>query len=133
MVITNLDKKEVTLGLKFPFARQRDYRAYLLPLFLLSSILWVKLTLLALILLFVVGWYAILKASLFSTLKGRSGMAQALSSVSGILGKFIPFGIGLAAQTYGLQAAMWLLLCGPLALMIGLSRHVVGVTLNDDI
>lgn len=96
----------------------------LLPLFLLSSVLWVKLTLLAFIGLFVVGWYAILKANLFSSMQGQSGTAQALSSVSGIIGKLIPLGMGLAAQAYGLQTAMWLLLAGPIALLIGLPRRM---------
>jgi FSR family fosmidomycin resistance protein-like MFS transporter len=95
----------------------------LLPLFLLSSILWLKLTLLAFIGLFVVGWYAILKANLFSSMPGQSGTAQALGSVSGIIGKLIPLGIGLAAQAYGLQTAMWLLMAGPIALLIGLPRN----------
>jgi FSR family fosmidomycin resistance protein-like MFS transporter len=94
----------------------------LLPLFLLSSILWLKLALLAFMGLFVVGWYAILKANLFSSMQGQSGTAQALGSISGIIGKSLPLGIGLAAQTYGLQTAMWLLLLGPIALLIGLPR-----------
>jgi MFS transporter, FSR family, fosmidomycin resistance protein len=94
----------------------------LLPLFLLTSVLWLKLTLLAFIGLFVVGWYAILKANLFSSLPGQSGTAQALGSISGIIGKLIPLGIGLAAQAYGLQTAMWLLMAGPIALFIGLPR-----------
>ena len=102
----------------------------LLPLFLLSSILWLKLTLLAFIGLFVVGWYAILKANLFSSMQGQSGTAQALGSVSGIIGKLIPLGIGLAAQAYGLQTAMWLLLSGPVALLIGLPRRTTDLTLN---
>ena len=95
----------------------------LFPLFLLSSILWLKLALLAFIGLFVVGWYAILKANLFSSMHGQSGTAQALGSISGIIGKLIPFGIGLVAQAYGLQTAMWLLLAGPIALLIGLPRR----------
>jgi len=94
----------------------------LLPLFLLSSSLWLKLILLAFIGLFVVGWYAILKANLFSSMPGQSGTAQALGSVSGIIGKLIPLGIGLVAQAYGLQIAMWLLMAGPIALLIGLPR-----------
>jgi len=97
----------------------------LLPLFLLSSQLWLKLTLLGFIGLFVVGWYAILKANLFSSMPGQSGTAQALGSISGIVGKLIPLGIGLAAQAYGLQAAMWLLLAGPVALLIGLPRKPI--------
>jgi FSR family fosmidomycin resistance protein-like MFS transporter len=93
-----------------------------LPLFLLSSILWLKLSLLAFIGLFVVGWYAILKANLFSSMPGQSGTAQALGSISGIVGKLMPLGIGLAAQAFGLQTAMWLLMAGPIALLIGLPR-----------
>jgi MFS transporter, FSR family, fosmidomycin resistance protein len=95
-----------------------------LPLFLLSSTLWLKLTLLVFIGLFVVGWYAILKANLFSSMHGQSGTAQALGSVSGIIGKLIPLGIGLVAQAYGLQTAMWLLLAGPIALLLGLPRRM---------
>jgi FSR family fosmidomycin resistance protein-like MFS transporter len=100
----------------------------LLPIFLLSSVLWVKLTLLSFIGLFVAGWYPILKANLFSSMRGQSGTAQALGSVSGIIGKLIPLGVGLAAQTYGLQTAMWLLLAGPMALLIGLPRRHSNLT-----
>lgn len=100
----------------------------LLPFFLLSSILWLKLALLAFIGLFVVGWYAILKANLFSSMPGQSGTAQALGSISGIIGKLFPLGIGLAAQAYGLQTAMWLLMVGPIALLIGLPRRVPHLT-----
>jgi FSR family fosmidomycin resistance protein-like MFS transporter len=108
----------------------------LLPLFLLSSSLWLKLSLLAFIGLSVVGWYAILKANLFSSMLGQSGTAQALGSISGIVGKLMPLGIGLAAQAYGLQTAMWLLMAGPLALLIGLPRNrpplLSGVPFEDD-
>jgi FSR family fosmidomycin resistance protein-like MFS transporter len=104
----------------------------LLPLFLLSSILWLKLALLALIGLFVVGWYAILKANLFSSMQGQSGIAQALGSISGIIGKLIPLGIGLVAQAYGLQTAMWLLLAGPIALLIGLPRQMSASSYGND-
>lgn len=92
----------------------------LFPLFLLASPYWLKLTLLGLLGLLNSGWYAILKANLFSALPGRSGTVQALDTVSGIFGKLIPFCIGLAAQTFGLGIAMWLLLGGPIALLIGL-------------
>jgi FSR family fosmidomycin resistance protein-like MFS transporter len=43
-----------------------------------------------------------------------------LDNVSGFFGKLIPLGIGVAAQTFGLAAAMWLLLAGPLVLLLGL-------------
>ena len=97
----------------------------LFPLFLLSSIFWLKLILLGLLGFFNSGWYAILKANLFSTLPGKSGTIQALDNVSGMFGKLIPLGIGLAAQAFGLAAAMWLLIAGPLALFIGLPRKYI--------
>jgi FSR family fosmidomycin resistance protein-like MFS transporter len=68
------------------------------------------------------GWYAILKGNLFSSMPEQSGTALALNSLSGIVGKLIPFIIGVAAQVFGLQWAMWLLLAGPVALLIGLPR-----------
>jgi len=95
------------------------------PLFLLSSQFWLKMILLGLLGFFNSGWYAILKANLFSTMPGKSATAQALDNVSGMFGKLIPFGIGLAAQTFGLGAAMWLLLAGPIALLIGLPRKYI--------
>jgi FSR family fosmidomycin resistance protein-like MFS transporter len=40
-----------------------------------------------------------------------------------MIGKLIPLGIGFAAQAYGLQTAMWLLMAGPIALLISLPRN----------
>ena len=96
----------------------------LFPLFLLVSISWLKLVTVALMGFFNAGWYAILKANLYETLHGKSGMALTLDNVSGLIGKLIPFGIGLAAQAFGLGTAMWFLLAGPIVLMIGLPRRV---------
>jgi len=96
----------------------------LFPLFLLSSISWLKLVIVGLMGFFNAGWYAILKAKLYESMHGQSAAALTLDNVSGLLGKLIPFGIGLAAQAYGLGAAMWLLLAGPIALLIGLPRKV---------
>jgi FSR family fosmidomycin resistance protein-like MFS transporter len=96
----------------------------LFPLFLLTSISWLKLVIVGLMGFFNAGWYAILKAKLYESMHGQSAAALTLDNVSGLFGKLIPFGIGLAAQTYGLEAAMWLLLAGPIALLIGLPRKV---------
>jgi FSR family fosmidomycin resistance protein-like MFS transporter len=96
----------------------------LFPLFLLSFIPWLKLIIVGLMGFFNAGWYAILKANLFESMHGQSGVAQALDNVSGLIGKLIPFSIGLAAQTFGLGTAMWLLLAGPIALLFGLPRRV---------
>ena len=45
-----------------------------------------------------------------------------VGNVAGWFGRLIPLGMGLAAQQFGLEAAMWLLLAGPIVLMIGLPR-----------
>ena len=96
----------------------------LFPAFLLVQTSWLKLVIVALMGFFNAGWYAILKARLFESMHGQSGAALTLDNVSGLIGKLIPFGIGLVAQAYGLGAAMWLLLAGPITLLIGLPRRV---------
>jgi len=94
----------------------------LFPTFLLIPQLYLKLVILGLIGLFNAGWYAILKGRLYSSMPGQSGSVMALNQVGGLLGSFLPFGIGLAAKQFGLANAMWLMLAGPIALMIGLPR-----------
>lgn len=94
----------------------------LFPLFLLAYRPWLKLILVGSMGFFNAGWYAILKANLYESMHGKSGMALTLDNVSGLIGKLIPFGIGVAAQVFGLGTAMWLLLAGPIALFIGLPR-----------
>lgn len=96
----------------------------LFPTFLLVQVSWLKLVIVALMGFFNAGWYAILKAKLFESMHGQSGAALTLDNVSGLIGKLIPFGIGLVAQAHGLGTAMWLLLAGPIALLIGLPRRV---------
>ena len=48
----------------------------------------------------------------------------AISSVTAPLAKFFPFLIGFVADRFGLQSAMWVLLLGPIAILIGLPRQV---------
>lgn len=95
----------------------------LFPAFLLIETPWLKLIILGALGFFNSGWYAILKANFFSELPGQSAIVLALDNVSGLIGKLLPFSIGLAAQAFGLQWAMWLLLAGPIALLIGLPKH----------
>ena len=71
------------------------------------------------------GWYPILQGRLYSSLPGQSASIMAISSVTAPLAKFFPFLIGLAADEFGLQAAMWILILGPVALFIGLPRHTI--------
>lgn len=95
----------------------------LFPAFLLVSIPWLKLVFLGAMGFFNAGWYAILKANMFSAMPGKSGIAQALDNLGGMFGTLLPLGLGLAAQAFGLGSAMWLLLAGPLALLLGLPRR----------
>jgi len=92
----------------------------LFPAFLLVPLTWLKLVLVGLLGFFNSGWYAILKGRLYSALPGKSGTVMALDNIAGLIGGLMPFGIGLAADAFGLQAAIWLLMAGPITLLIGL-------------
>ena len=81
-----------------------------------------KLALLALLGLATAGWYPVLQARFYAALPGRSGVAVSLGSVSGILFGIVPLSLGLVAEQLGLAPMMWLLLAGPLVLVIGLRR-----------
>jgi MFS transporter, FSR family, fosmidomycin resistance protein len=94
----------------------------LFPAFLLIPDPWVKLVITGLMGLFNSGWYPILQGNLYSSMPGQSGTVMAVGNLFGWVGKLIPFGIGVAAQALGLGPAMWLLLAGPLVLLIGLPR-----------
>ncbi len=96
----------------------------LFPIFLLSPQPWLKLIIIGIMGFFNSGWYAILKAKLFEAMHGQSGAALTLDNVSGLFGKLIPFGIGVAAYNFGIGTAMWLLLAGPIVLFIGLPKNI---------
>jgi FSR family fosmidomycin resistance protein-like MFS transporter len=93
---------------------------FLFPAFLLVPQPWLKLVLVGLLGFFNSGWYAILKGRLYSALPGRSGTVMALENITGLAGRLFPLGIGLLADTFGLQVAIWVLLAGPVALLLGL-------------
>ena len=73
--------------------------------------------------LFNTGWYSILQGRLYSSLPGQSASVMAIGSVTAPLAKFFPFLIGLLADQFGLQIAMWVLILGPIALLIGLPKR----------
>ncbi|HLO32677.1 MAG TPA: MFS transporter [Anaerolineales bacterium] len=81
-----------------------------------------KLIVVILVNLFNTGWYPILQGRLYSSLPGQSASAMAIGSVVAPLAKLFPFLIGFFADQFGLQTAMWILLFGPIALLIGLPR-----------
>lgn len=68
------------------------------------------------------GWYPVLQGRLYSSLPGQSASIMAIGSVTAPLAKFFPFLIGFLADQFGLQTAMWVLILGPVALIIGLPR-----------
>jgi len=81
-----------------------------------------KLIVLGFLGLFNSGWYAILQAQLYAAIPGRAGITLTLGTLAGLVGSLVPLGIGLVAQQLGLSAAMWLLMAGPIALIIGLLK-----------
>jgi FSR family fosmidomycin resistance protein-like MFS transporter len=95
----------------------------LFPLFLLAPGVVTKLVLLALLGFTNAGWYSILKAQLYASMPGQSGTVMTVGNLFGIFNGLIPLGLGLLAERFGLGAAMWWLLAGPLALLIGLPRR----------
>jgi FSR family fosmidomycin resistance protein-like MFS transporter len=94
----------------------------LFPIFLLAPGFWTKVGILGLLGLFNAGWYSILKAQLYSTMPGQSGTVMAVGNVFGLLGGLIPFGLGLIAERFDLTVTLWLLLLGPVALLIGIPK-----------
>jgi FSR family fosmidomycin resistance protein-like MFS transporter len=96
----------------------------LFPTFLLAPLLWLKLVLVGLLGLFNSGWYAILKGRLYTVMPDQSGTVMTIGNLAGLIGDLLPLGIGLAADAFGLHVAIWLLLAGPIALLIGLPFHL---------
>lgn len=95
----------------------------LFPAFLLVDWLPGKLAILALLGFFNAGWYSVLKGNLYTEIEGQTSTILVLDNAAALVGRLIPLGLGLAAERFGLGAAMWLLLAGPLALLVGLPRR----------
>ena len=69
------------------------------------------------------GWYPVLKARLYAALPDRSGMALMLGSVTELPASFVPLALGLVAERWGLETALWLLLAAPAALFALVPRN----------
>jgi FSR family fosmidomycin resistance protein-like MFS transporter len=91
---------------------------------LLAPWLWVKIGLIILIKLVTLGWYEVLQGEAFATVPGRSGTVMAINSVIGVLGGCISFFVGWVAAQAGLPAAMWILLFGPISLVLFVPRQI---------
>lgn len=89
---------------------------------LLAPWLWVKIALIVLIKLTSLGWYEVLQGEAFASVPGRSGTVMAVNSLIGPLAGVISFLVGLLASRAGLPAAMWILLLGPLILVLFVPR-----------
>lgn len=100
----------------------------LYPAFLLASSFEMKLIVVGLLGFASAGWYSVLRGRSYSSLPGRSGTIVALGNIFGIVGSLIPLGLGVVSDAWGLDTAMWLLLAGPVILLLGLSRVAVDRT-----
>lgn len=89
----------------------------LLPAFLLVPGLGPKLVVLAVLSIATAPWYPVLKAELFRSLHGRSGLAVSLGSAAGLVGGLGPLLVGLLAQRFGLTWAMASLCLVPVAML----------------
>jgi FSR family fosmidomycin resistance protein-like MFS transporter len=90
----------------------------LFALFLLVPSTPAKVALVVALGLTTAGWYPLLKAGLYGSLPGLSGTAMALASVTGPIAALPPLAVGLLAGAAGLANALWLLLLGPLVLVL---------------
>jgi FSR family fosmidomycin resistance protein-like MFS transporter len=124
----------ITDFLFIPFIdRQRDSMKFLritalmelfaFAIFLITPGFIPKLIVVIAVNLFNTGWYPILQGRLYSSLPGQSASVMAIGSVTAPLAKFFTFLIGFLADQVGLQTAIWILLFGPIALLIGLPRQ----------
>jgi FSR family fosmidomycin resistance protein-like MFS transporter len=83
-----------------------------------------KIIFIVLVNLFNTGWYPILQGRLYSSLPGQSASVMAIGAVTDPFMKLLPLFIGLIADKFGLGAAMWILILGPIALLIGLPNNL---------
>ena len=97
---------------------------FIYPAFLIASPAAVKVVLLALLGILHAGWYAIPQGRLFTELEDRSGTAVALSSLSTAAGSILPLAIGMLAERAGLQAALWISMLAPVAILLLANRDI---------
>lgn len=90
--------------------------------FLLVPFVWAKYVLIALVSFTTAGWFAILRGRTFAALPGQSGMVVAVTAFANLSVLLTPTIMGAIADAFGLQSAMWLLLIGPAALLVGLPK-----------
>lgn len=90
----------------------------LFPVFMLVKSTSIKLGLLAMMGLLCAGWYSIVMAQYFRAMEGRTGIAMAVTSAVGPVQGLVPIGVGLLAESFGLQQALWVVWLAPVALIL---------------
>jgi FSR family fosmidomycin resistance protein-like MFS transporter len=90
----------------------------LFPAFLVVPWAWAKIGLGFAVRASTIGWYAVLQGEAYAALPERSGTVMALNSLAGLAGGALVWLVGWSAEIAGLSTAMWLLLLGPLALVL---------------
>ena len=88
------------------------------PAFLAAGSVTAKIALLIPVGILTAGWYAIPQGRLYAELPARGGTAVAIGAPADLVGSLLPLAVGAVASWAGLGAAMWLLLGGPLALLL---------------
>ncbi|OGO41633.1 MAG: hypothetical protein A2W36_06740 [Chloroflexi bacterium RBG_16_58_14] len=81
-----------------------------------------KIALMILLRFSTLGWYQVLQGEAYASAPGRSGTVMAIGSVIGLLGGGMAWFVGWVASQAGLPAAMWLLLFGPVFLVLFVPR-----------
>ena len=81
-----------------------------------------KIALMILLRFSTLGWYQVLQGEAYASTPGRSGTVMAIGSVFGLLGGGMAWLVGWIASQTGLPAAMWLLLFGPVSLVLFVPR-----------
>jgi MFS family permease len=89
-----------------------------LLLFVLSPVSWLAIAALWIIGVGVSGWYPISAAEAYRTLPGRSGMVRALHSITTPMEIAVPLLIGVAAERWGIQTGVALIMLAPVAVLL---------------
>ena len=79
---------------------------------------WIKIIIVILLQLSNIGWYQVLQGEAYAALPRLSGTVTAISSAAGLLGGAIAFCVGWIASWIGLSTAMWILIIGPISLLL---------------
>jgi FSR family fosmidomycin resistance protein-like MFS transporter len=90
---------------------------------LLAPWLWAKIVLIILVKFTTLGWYEVLQGEAFGEVPGRSGTVMAINSLIGLLAGGVAFLIGWVAARTGLQSALWILLAGPICLILIVPKY----------